>query len=359
MLLHIFLPLFFAAYVASVLYARIAGKILTLKRSGGFVVVGLFVFVTLFEARIGSQTLLEWNQIRFVDVAALFFAWIGFMADRRALSGAVKAFFQTFAVFTVAFFLFQPFACPTELLFFSPIRGLFLLKIGSCVGLCFIAISLLVFINSFRLLGEIDGLLSALGITYAGTLETIVLAWKEPSINMQFAFIALIAILAGFLLLNFPSTKIRMGNVGSLSISFLLATLSFCVFSYREYIRVVPIFCLWTLPIIDFGFGIARRWAQGQNVFSPDKEGLRYSLRRRLGKNSYASLAVIALQIPLSVAVVVSFTTGYDLVSLVAALLYWIGLPLFNVFGRKELALIGSRVGKRPKETGRDDVLCN
>ncbi|MBP5620807.1 MAG: hypothetical protein J6X44_02200 [Thermoguttaceae bacterium] len=327
MLLHIFPPLFFAACVASALFARIARKIPAFERSGGIVVVALFVLVTHFEARIGSQTLLEWNQIRFVDVAALFFAWIGLLDDRRALSGAVKAFFQTLAVFAVAFFLFQPFVCPTELLFFSPIRGLFLLKIGSCVGLCFIATSLFVFVNSFRWLGETDGLASVLGIAYAGTLETIVLAWKEPSLNMQFAFLALIAILTGFLLINIPSTTIRLGNVGSLPISFLLAALSFCVFSYREYIRVVPLFCLWTLPTIDFVFGIARRWTQGKNVFSTDKEGLRYSIRRRLGKDWRASLAILALQIPLSVAVVVSFKTGYDLVSLVAAALYWAGLP--------------------------------
>ncbi len=354
MLLHIFLTLFFAAYVASILWARIAGKLRFFARSGGIVVVVLFVAATFFEASIGLQSPFEWNRIRFVDDAAITFAWIGFLDDRRDRSGADTAFLQILSVFAVSFFLFQPFVFPTELLYFSPIQGLSLLKIGSVFGLCFIAGNLLVYVNSFRSLERIDGLAPALGTVYAGTLETVVLAWEEPSLNMTFACLALIAFLTGFLLLNLPPAKIRVGNAGSLSIGLLLACLTFCVFSYREYIRVVPILCLWTLPTIEFALRIARRWSPKTSDSSPNQEGLCRSLRRRLGKDSYVLLAILALQMPLSAAVVVSYKTGYDFVSLVVAALYWAGLLLSNLFGKKELKQIYLLVEKRSKNDAQD-----
>ncbi len=366
MLFHIVLTLFFAGYVGSFLYAKIAARLRIADRlnqqernapvGGGIVVVALFVGATLFQASNGSQSGFEWSRTFFIAFIALYYAWIGHSADRNNMPGNVKLSLQILPAASAAFLIFRPLVFPTEFIYVHPTNDLLYLKLGSVVGLCFITLSILACVHSFNALDGANGFATTLAILYAITLEIILLAWEEPSPNLIFACLALAALLAGFLVLNFPPAKLHLGNAGSLLIGFLLAALTFCVFSYNKYIRPVPIFCLWTLPAIDLTAAILRRRTQHKSIFAPDHDHIHHFLERRFGKGAPVVVALILLQIPLSAAVVISYKTGSDAVSLGAAVLYWTALPLFNLFGRNELLQLRSCIRARAVESNSNAI---
>ena len=349
--MYIALILFGVATFASLFYVKLAKKIGFFDRpdgdrklqktsvpvGGGIVVVALYVGATLcsFLFLPLSNALLALQSIAFLS---LCFALIGLQDDRNDFPGIVKLTLQIVPAALASVALFPTFS-DAVLTFFDPLIGLRLVYTGA-FGFFLTFLWIILCVNSYNLLDGADGFAVVYAILILITLNGVVTQWEEPSAELLYSIRALIVILCGFLWTNFPPAKVYLGDVGSLSIGFILSVLALKVFSHDRFIRPLPVLCLFIVPILDVTFAIIRRRALGKNIFTADYQHVHHRILLKLGSPRLLLAALAVLQLPAGMAVVVAYRYCCDSLALLVALLYVVTLPAINIFGRRELAFI-------------------
>lgn len=148
--------------------------------------------------------------------------------------------------------------------------------------------------NAVNHLDIIDGL--AGGSSLIVVFSFFILALSNYDMQTIVLSLALIGAIFGFLVYNIPPAKVYLGNGGSHSIGFILASLAI-VISYAPFERKVallsPLFIL-GLPIFDTAFLIITRWSQGKSALkkSDDHLALRFL---RLGFSKTKSLFIMLI----------------------------------------------------------------
>ncbi|HJP34159.1 MAG TPA: glycosyltransferase family 4 protein [Candidatus Latescibacteria bacterium] len=140
--------------------------------------------------------------------------------------------------------------------------------------------------NVFNFMDGIDGFTvtqtAAMGLAMA-----LLLASTDSS--LQTTPIILIAACLGFALFNAPPARLFMGDVGSLSLGFLLGTITLAVSG-----EGIPLW-LSALPLsaylVDTTYTMARRWLQGENVMRAHDQ----HLYQRLVQAGWSHLQVDAV----------------------------------------------------------------
>lgn len=133
--------------------------------------------------------------------------------------------------------------------------------------------------NACNLVDGIDGLAAGVALFAIFTLALM------SALAGNIALIALLAALAGatagFLLFNFHPASIFLGDSGSLSLGFTLASLSVLWGEKGSVaIAVVGPILLLGLPILDMGLAIARRYFSGVPIFTSDRDHIHHRLLR-------------------------------------------------------------------------------
>ncbi|MBQ9875416.1 MAG: undecaprenyl/decaprenyl-phosphate alpha-N-acetylglucosaminyl 1-phosphate transferase [Thermoguttaceae bacterium] len=272
---------------------------------------------------------------------ACWCAWLGFLDDRRELSAPTKLVLQLIP----ALLFCLPFwasAERTTFLYAAPDADFLMWRVGK-LGFLALAAWVVLSVNAFNLLDGADGFATVFAITVLATLAIVVSFWTEPSEGITFACWGLCAILAGFLVLNFPPARLYLGDSGSLSIGFLVSFLALAVFYSQSIARPAPFLALFALPTIDVLFAILRRKLLGAGIFFPDLEHIHHRLARRFGPGVKSLLVFLALQLPVCAAVVVAYRTDRDAILLIVGALYLVGLPLSGLFGREEIVALAQR----------------
>lgn len=124
-------------------------------------------------------------------------------------------------------------------------------------------------INAVNYQDGMDGLAGGLVfISLSGFLVASI--WSYQDVGLTLSLTAMGAV-AAFLVFNFPSAKIFMGDSGAYSLGFILAVLAM-LFSkpYDVYSVIGPIFII-GLPIVDGVFTNIRRLAAGRSIFHGDR----------------------------------------------------------------------------------------
>ena len=214
----------------------------------------------------------------------------GLIDDRRGLSAWTKLTVQgAVAVVLVIFFdmrIFQSLAA----------HG------GAGMVAC-IAISivwLVVITNAMNFLDNMDGLSAGVGVVVAGLYLAATLIAGQWFVAALCAL--LVGALLGFLVFNFPSAKVFMGDAGSLVIGLLIAVISVRTTYFEAdalldpphwYGVLMPLLLL-AVPLYDFTSVTLMRILAGKSPMSADRNHLSHRLVRR-GLSPRAAVIVIWL----------------------------------------------------------------
>jgi len=138
-------------------------------------------------------------------------------------------------------------------------------------------------INAFNFLDNMDGAAAGIGIIIAVILFTAAAAAGQVFVGaMAMLFVGA---LSGFLVFNFPPAKIFMGDAGSLPAGFILALLTLRTTYYHQaqsgawYAVLIPLIAM-AVPLYDFTSVTLLRIAQGKSPFVGDTQHFSHRLKR-------------------------------------------------------------------------------
>lgn len=153
------------------------------------------------------------------------------------------------------------------------------------------------YINAFNFMDGINGLATiqavVTGIGMALVAGTVTKQWNAPPVI--FSLVTAGAAL-GFLPHNFPKARMFMGDVGSASIGFILATLVLWLTADLGSRLLVPLLLLHANYVLDTGITLVRRVLRGDRWHEAHREHFYQRLVRSGCTHSQVTLAEAGLQ---------------------------------------------------------------
>ena len=166
---------------------------------------------------------------------------------------------------------------------------------GPGVSIAASTLWLVMIINAFNFLDNMDGLAGSVGIVCGAAL-------LAAAVQMEQWFVAgwlcvLVGALLGFLPFNFPRARTFMGDAGSTVVGYFLAVLS-CLTTYvppgepLDVGRMLTPLVLMAVPLYDMASVIALRLRSGLSIFVGDR---RHFSHRLLDRGMAPTAAVLTI----------------------------------------------------------------
>ena len=159
---------------------------------------------------------------------------------------------------------------------------------------------LVVLMNSFNFLDNMDGLSSGIGLIASVIFAIIMLtSLSEPRWLVGGALLVLSGSLLGFLCHNWPPARIFMGDTGSYFIGVVLASMVVLGTFYEQggaaqhgpHVILAPL-CVLAVPLYDFASVLLIRLIERRSPFKPDKSHFSHRLVQLGLKPKHAVLTV-------------------------------------------------------------------
>lgn len=210
-------------------------------------------------------------------------------------------------------------------------------------GLGFVVFWLVACTNVINLADGMDGLAGSISLVALATIG-ILSGWSAGEAVALFSYTVCGAI-AGFLLHNWPPSKIFMGDAGSLTLGFLVGGLS-CEAAVKQattFTLAVPLVLI-SIPIFDTTVAIVRRKLMGRGIGTGDRHHFHHRLLHRGLRPRQALFALVTLCLIMALAVLASvrFDADWIAVGVCAATLGL--LVAAKIFGHRELALFWQHI---------------
>jgi len=148
----------------------------------------------------------------------------------------------------------------------------------------FSAFWIVLIINAFNFLDNMDGAAAGIAAAVSGILFTA--AAISGQVFVGGLSLVFIGTLLGFLVFNFPPAKIFMGDAGSLVVGFFVALLTLRTTYYQQaqsgqwYSVFMPLVVM-AVPLYDFISVTLLRLSQGKSPFIGDTQHFSHRLKRR------------------------------------------------------------------------------
>lgn len=254
----------------------------TTPRSGGVAIVTTFCLGMLIIYFLGDKTHIKQTYMISFILSALSIAFISLLDDIKRKKAQLKLAVMILAISGVMWG-----GIVLDQLYF-PVLGL--------VQLGWLAYPLTFFwilglTNAVNFMDGLDGLIG--GTAAIASLFFLAITYYHGSTFVYITSYTILAGAIGFLFLNFPPAKIFMGDVGSVFLGFVFATLAIIATRYdhsHTSFLVMPL--LLFNVIFDTFFTFLRRALRKENVLQPHRSHL-YQLVHRLG---YSHLEVTLMQ---------------------------------------------------------------
>ena len=195
-------------------------------------------------------------------------AAVGLADDRRALHWLPRLVVQGAVAALAVFWL------DVRATVFAPLPW-----VGGVLSVLWI----LVLINSFNFLDNMDGLSSGIGLI-ASTLTAVIMLTSagEPRWFVAGILLILAGSLLGFLAHNWPPARVFMGDSGSYFMGFLVACAALLGTFYSgaggsRHVILAPL-CVLAVPLYDFVSVMLIRLSQRRSPFHPDKSHFSHRL---------------------------------------------------------------------------------
>ncbi len=168
------------------------------------------------------------------------------------------------------------------------------------LGAIFSVLWIMVLVNAFNFLDNMDGLSSGIALIASLLFAMIMLgSLSEPRWLVGGVLLILAGAISGFLCHNWPPAKIFMGDSGSYFIGLLLASITVLgtFYDYRpdseagKHVILAPL-CILAVPLYDFCSVMLIRLSQGRSPFQPDKSHFSHRLVELGLKPSHAVLTI-------------------------------------------------------------------
>jgi len=130
------------------------------------------------------------------------------------------------------------------------------------------------FTNALNLIDGLDGLSATISMIILGTFFFV--GYEHDDLFMMLLSGAFIAGLLAFILYNWHPASIFMGDSGSLTLGFVIATLSI---KSLAYLPAISILFVAAIPILDTVIVMVRRKRNGRSMFSADRCHIHHILR--------------------------------------------------------------------------------
>lgn len=158
--------------------------------------------------------------------------------------------------------------------------------------------------NAVNLTDGLDGLASGISAIAAGAF--LILALLQGQIVAALISASLLGATLGFLPFNFNPAKIFLGDAGSLTLGYLLATISILgPFKTTTALTVALPILILGLPIFDTSYAILRRTIAGRKFSEPDNDHVHHRLHRKGLSHRATVLTLYAIALILAVIAVV------------------------------------------------------
>jgi UDP-GlcNAc:undecaprenyl-phosphate GlcNAc-1-phosphate transferase len=261
---------------------------------------------------------------------------LGVIDDRRGMKAPVKLSGQLLAAGVV-------FLCGVRLEYFRfPFRGVGALSMSPDVSAIATIAWIVIIVNAVNLMDGLDGL--AAGVTaiaaaafFVYTYQLIRQGLVGPEPTAALVSIIIVGVSLGFLRHNFNPAKIFMGDSGSMTLGFLLATATVAgvgrsatqtqsqiSVAFLFYLPLVIPLIVLAIPILDTALAVIRRARKGTPVFHADKQHLHHRLleighgHRQAVLIMYTWTAVLAgMTLALSFAPLYLFPSGAAAIGLI------------------------------------------
>jgi UDP-GlcNAc:undecaprenyl-phosphate/decaprenyl-phosphate GlcNAc-1-phosphate transferase len=156
--------------------------------------------------------------------------------------------------------------------------------VGPYVGMALTVLWIMVLVNAFNFLDNMDGLSSGVALIAAVIFAAVMLtSTGQPRWLVGGVLLVLAGSVAGFLVFhNWPPAKIFMGDAGSCFLGWMLACLTVMGTFYESdlpsrHVILAPL-CVLAVPLYDFCSVVIIRLREGRSPFQPDKKHFSHRL---------------------------------------------------------------------------------
>lgn len=211
----------------------------------------------------------------------------------------------------------------------------FTLLLGSNVSIVLTVFWIVMCTNAVNLIDGVDGL--ATGIAGISAATMMVVSYLVSDANVTVLLACLLGACIGFFPFNRNPARIFLGDVGSQTLGFILATASTLgLFKLHALITfMIPIMAL-AVPLADTVFAVVRRMAKGQSPFHADKGHFHHRLLA-LGLNQKQVCAILyAVTGVMGLISILMTESGAALKIVCAALAFLIAFGVWYRLGNRE-----------------------
>ncbi|MCC5956547.1 MAG: undecaprenyl/decaprenyl-phosphate alpha-N-acetylglucosaminyl 1-phosphate transferase [Natronohydrobacter sp.] len=170
--------------------------------------------------------------------------------------------------------------------------------------------------QAFNLIDGLNGFAGSVAFCTALGLFFIASAANEPVL----AAISLTtcAALLGFLILNYPSGRIFLGDAGAYTVGFILAWIAILLVARTDQAIAFALFLVFFWPLADLHLAVYRRWRRNRPISHPDRLHFHQLVMRAL-ELALFSRARRRLSNPIATAVMMPFV----IVPIITGVLLW------------------------------------
>ena len=231
----------------------------TTPRSGGVAIVVTFFAGIVIIYFLGDRPHVGQRYMVSFVVSALSIVLISFLDDLKRKSAWLRLSVMVLAILNLMWG-----GIVLDALF---IPGLNTVQLG-LVAYPLTFLWILGLTNAVNFMDGLDGLVG--GIAAIVALFLMIISYSQGSTFVYIYAYTILAGAIGFLLLNFPPAKIFMGDVGSIFLGFVFATLAIIAAIYdKSHTSFLVMPLLMFNVIFDTFFTFIRRLIRHENVFNP------------------------------------------------------------------------------------------
>jgi UDP-N-acetylmuramyl pentapeptide phosphotransferase/UDP-N-acetylglucosamine-1-phosphate transferase len=151
--------------------------------------------------------------------------------------------------------------------------------------------------NGMNLIDGVNGLCGAVALAILSAL--LFLAHRTGDVAMLPIISGLILLLLPFLIFNYPSGKIFLGDLGAYSLGLIVSILTVILYGRHPELNVWGAVLILIYPVTELIFTILRRILKGSSIFIPDRGHLHlkvfYFFRTQIVHKQIASTLVTPL----------------------------------------------------------------
>ena len=198
------------------------------------------------------------------------------------------------------------------------------------------------FTNALNVIDGLDGL--AAGVSSIILTTLLILGFVNGDEVLIIIPSFLLAILIGFLLLNWYPAKVFMGDSGSLLLGLII---SFLTIRALEYVTPTAVLFLAALPILDIMVVFRRRLQRGKSPFKADKNHMHHILQNTKRNVKFTVTTLIMIQIAFCL-IFLQVLDSIDILNIVLFIVLY--LIFFNLFDPRSRRRHEKKKKKKSKE---------